>query len=355
MDPADMTKPRFSRAAALALALAALAGCQTPGAGEPHPGAGTPWPKTPKVHFNQDYIEGLYTEIDISNPKNVFELVFAQLRDTVTVYPTENYYYFSFNTGGKTYWGNLRLDASDRDKGVIHMGYFKFDDYQRYRESNNYYKLFGKEDGVEVKKVRDLVYAVSYKGRTVTFRFYDIGLKPPVKAKLAPGEVYVGPVFDESGTRFFLIFSRIQKNFFYVLNEDDVMTEKFEPINPLVVAGERTGFAYYLDAKYDRKVLIAIHGVNAQKNNYYDGPFDQLPDNYNDKIDMRKYLEEAYPGIKGKINSFGIYIDRPAARVAISRYYVYQDPRELGFVYDCLRLKLPEPKFYACITPEENY
>jgi len=35
---------------------------------------------SPMVWFNQDYIEGLYTNIDIKKPMNIFRAVFARLR-----------------------------------------------------------------------------------------------------------------------------------------------------------------------------------------------------------------------------------------------------------------------------------
>ena len=74
------------------------------------------------VFFNEDVITGLYDKTQMEQTDQIFDLVFSSLKDTVTVYPTENYYYFSLNTAGKTLWGNLRLDVIDRDQGIIHLG-----------------------------------------------------------------------------------------------------------------------------------------------------------------------------------------------------------------------------------------
>jgi hypothetical protein len=308
----------------------------------------------PKVYFNQDFIESLYTKVDIKNEMAVFKLVFGALRDKVRVYPTENYYYFSFLTGGKVWWGNLRFDAIDRDKGILHLGYFKFDEYGRYDEDNNYYKNLTAKDGVILKKVSDFVYTVTFEGRTVTFQLNDVGWKPPVKSKLRKVETYVGPVFDESGTRFHLIFDNNSKHFMYLLNEDGPVPEHFINVNRAVVVGERTGFAYFIDRAYDRKILIGVHGRNAQRNNYYDGPFDQLPDNYIDKAKMGEYIVKAYPFTKGRIDKYGNYTDREAARFSISNYLIYEDVDKLNFVFDCMKRYREESSFYRCLTPDTD-
>lgn len=311
--------------------------------------------KSPMIWFNQDYIEGLYTNIDIKKPMNVFRAVFANLRPVVTVYPTENYYYFQFNSEGKTWWGNLRLDSVDRDKGFLHLGYFKHDDYGRYRESNNYYKKLSAKDGVVVKKTSRFVYTVTYKGRTVTFQLYDIGWKPPVKAKLRKSEIYVGPVFDESGTRFHLIFDNVSKHFMYLLNDDGPVAERWEPVNRVVIVGERTGFAYYMDDRFNRKILIGVHGRNAQRNNYFDGPFDQLPDNYIDKAKLGFYIAQAYPFTKGKIDKYGNYTDRESSRFSISNYKIYYDTKKLNYVFGCLSAAhKTESAFYKCLVPDND-
>ncbi len=308
----------------------------------------------PKVYFNQDFVESLYTKVDIKNPMAVFDLVFGALRDNVRVYPTENYYYFSFLTGGKVWWGNLRFDAIDRDKGVLHLGYFKFDEYGRYDEANNYYKNLTAKDGVVLTKKSAFVYTVTYKGRTVTFTLNDVGWKPPVKAKLRSVETYVGPVFDESGTRFHLIFDEKSKHFLYLLNDDGPIVEHFIAVNRAVEVGERTGFAYFIDREYNRKILIGVHGRNAQRNNYYDGPFDQLPDNYIGKAKLGAFIEKAYPFTKGKIDKYGNYLDRDSARFSISNYLIYDDVDKLDFVFDCMKKYRDQSAFYKCITPDED-
>ena len=57
------------------------------------------------------------TTLDVADPMAVFAFVLDSLPDRVKVYPTENYYYFTFTHNGVDYAGNIRLDASDRDQG----------------------------------------------------------------------------------------------------------------------------------------------------------------------------------------------------------------------------------------------
>jgi len=63
--------------------------------------------------------ERLEAQVDVGDLQTVFSLDFASLGDRVKVYPTENYYYFKLGVAGVTLVGNLRLDAADRDRGVL--------------------------------------------------------------------------------------------------------------------------------------------------------------------------------------------------------------------------------------------
>lgn len=306
------------------------------------------------VSFNQGFVEGLYFTVKLDDEMAVFAHVFNALPDKVVVYPTENYFYWSFNANARVIWGNFRFDAGDRDKGILHLGYFEYDENGKFQDYDGWEMAITAKDGVTLKKVSRFVYSVTYKGRTVTFELNDIGMAPPKKAKLAPGEIYVGPVFDESGVKFFLIFSKPVNHFIYVVNEDGAPPETFKALKDgHTVIGRRTGFAYYLDKPNTRKILIAVNSANARRNNYYDGPFDQLPDNYADQTNIKKYLELAYPHIKGKINKYGVLKDEKGNRVAIGSYHIYTSEDQLAFVESCRKTHKPTTaKFYACITPD---
>ena len=86
--------------------------------------------------------------------------------------------------------------------------------------------------------------------------------------------------------------------------------------------GKRSGLAFWVDG--DRKVLTAIRGQSSTRNDYYDGPFDQLADNYVDQVGIAEYMQRAAPALRGRIDKYGYYTDRQAdLRVALSNYFVY--------------------------------
>ena len=100
-----------------------------------------------------------------------------------------------------------------------------------------------------------------------------------------------------------------------------------------------------LDAAHDgRKVLVGIHGSNATVNNYYDGPFDQLADNYVDQTNISEYLQLTSSTLKGRIDKYGYFTDRQggSSRVAVSPYFVYFSDNELNFIMDTIRSS-PDP------------
>src|SRR5690348_9900454 len=79
----------------------------------------------PVLHFNQAYVEeaSRTSTLDVNDPMAVFAHVFAGLPERVKVYPTENYFYFTFIHNGAPYDGNIRLDASNRDDGKVIFAY----------------------------------------------------------------------------------------------------------------------------------------------------------------------------------------------------------------------------------------
>lgn len=300
---------------------------------------------------NEKFINGLYQDLDLNNPEEVFRYVFSRLEKEVIIYPTENYYYFNFPMHGKIIWGSISLFANNRDNGVLDMGYIeKIDKTQRSDFSpvgggSN----FTEKDGVLVKKIDDFKYSVTYEGKTVIFRINDIGLTPP--KNLPENESFVGPSFDESGLKFFLMFNNTEQKLFWVLNEDNFVPEGFTNYNGDIVIGNRTEFAFYVDKKNNRKILIGVEGLNVLQNNWYDGPFDQMPDNYvyTEKIELKKYIEANYPEVAGRIDKYGNYIDEEGARIAIAPYMVYFSKEDLNITVDACK---SESAFYSCITQQ---
>ena len=75
-------------------------------------------------------------------------------------------------------------------------------------------------------------------------------------------ERYVGPIFDNSAIRFFLIYNSKLKIFHYILDETIEVGDQFSPAmaTDRILIGKRTGFAFYRDHKLDSKILIGISG-----------------------------------------------------------------------------------------------
>ncbi len=303
---------------------------------EADPGANVDVDET-LLTLNQRWVEGLLTsDLDLENVDEVFWHVFSKLPEAVTVYPSENYYYFILYVDGRQIWGNVRLAAGRRERGVLSFAYFE------YRESPFVYeprlrksKFFTDADGLTIEESDPFKFKVRYNGRDVTFNLHKIPQEPPKLFDLAPDEVFVMRTFDESGYQFFLLFNTEDNYLFWVLNEEADLPDRLETLQPDLLAGRRSGFAFYVDSAHqDRKVLAAIRGANATVNNYYDGPFDQLADNYVEETNVAEYLVRAVPTLDGRIDKYGYYLDRESSsRVAVSPYFVYfSDLEPLDFM-----------------------
>lgn len=305
---------------------------------------------------NQDYIENLWGPegIDIQDIGSVFSYVFSQLPDEVTVYPTENYFYFSFFHNGVQYAGNIRLDTLDRDDGIVHFAYFS--SFTRWNEELiNQYKKLAFDDGVEVTKLDKLAYRVKHEGKMVTFYLNDLSEERPASGELREDETFIGPVFDESGIRFHLVYSGKLKLFHYILNTDHAVPDILSPgrIFPEIEIGTRTGFAFYNDRIMDRKILIGVYEGNSMVNNYLDGPFDQLPDNFIDGDTLRKSFIDESPELEGKIDRFG-NTDGGASRVLITPYIHYGSEYDLAVFAECANeAGEDQDKYYRCFKVSE--
>ncbi|MEX0590818.1 MAG: hypothetical protein WD207_07000 [Xanthobacteraceae bacterium] len=332
---------RLARVAAFAAGLLAFAAITAAAA------------ERPRLYTNQEYLEDLSrtTSLPLDDPKAMLAFVLESLPDRVKVYPTENYYYFFFYHEGTRYAGNIRLDAKDRDEGKVHFAYFA--ELTEWQKSDAVeYRLFGKDDGVTVERVEPLVYRVTNGGRSVVFELNDLSKVVPPANALTQDDQFLGPVFDESGIRFFLIFNKRLKIFHYVLDETIQVSDELFPsrLTNRILIGRRTGFAFYSDHRVDRRILIGVFEANGSVNNYFDGPFDQLPDNFLKGDELRQAIVAADPSQQGKIDSHGGSPDG-ASRYLIGPYIYYRTEQDLMPIHECATSKeIPRTFYHACFV-----
>jgi hypothetical protein len=174
---------------------------------------------------------------------------------------------------------------------------------------------------------------------------------------MGPDETYLGPAFDESAIRFFLLFNTKLHSFHYILDETIPVLDEFvrSETTDRILIGRRTGFAFYRDQKLNRKILIGVFDGNSRSNNYYDGPFDQLPDNFIQGETLRNAILAVEPSLKGKIDRYGISPDA-ATRYMIGPYLHYRAEEELDVFHTCATSAEVAPdQYYNCFVIEENY
>ena len=312
----------------------------------------------PRLYSNEAYAEDAMraTVLEISNPMAVLTFVLGNLPARVKVYPTENYYYFYFIHRHVRYAGNLRLDVTDRDEGKIHLTYYEDLAEWTYVEPAITHVVLDTTKGVSVEKLAPLTYQVSYSGKTVVFELNDLSKVKPPLGSLGPDEIYLGPIFDESAIRFFLVFNRKLKLFHYILDESIEVADEFVRIvvTDHILIGKRTGFAFYRDDRLNRKILIGVFEGNALLNNYFDGPFDQLPDNFIEGEALRDAILAAEPKLAGKIDPYGISPDGKD-RYLIGPYRRYRTEEELVMFHTCATdRRIPPARYYECFVFDEG-
>ena len=312
----------------------------------------------PRLFTHQSYLEDITndTALPLSDMKAMLAFVLESLPDRVKVYPTENYYYFHFFSQGVRYSGNLRLDMMDRDQGKLHFAYFE--EMQEWtKDALPSYKIFDRVDGVEVEKVEELIYRVSFRGKQVVFELNDLSKVMPLPHAIAADEKYLGPVLDDSGMRFFLVFNTRLELFHYILDETAKPADQLRASarTDRILIGARTGFAYYDDLRMQRKILIGVFESNARLNNAFDGPFDQLPDNFIIADELRDAILRVEPALAGKIDRVGGSFDG-SGRYLIVPYATYRTEEDLYAFHRCAtRKSVPRAHYYRCFVVEQAH
>jgi len=105
---------------------------------------------------------------------------------------------------------------------------------------------------------------------------------------------------------------------------------------------------------FDRKILIGVFEQNVRLNNYFDGPFDQLPDNFIEGETLRQAIIDSDPAVKGKIDRLG-YFQTDDSRYAISPYMQYRSENDLLQVHRCATdRRVPAAAYYRCFVMDED-
>jgi len=275
--------------------------------------------------------------VSLADPLAVFNAVLKNLPDRVEVYPTENYFYFRFTQNGAVYAGNIRLAAADRDRQKVNFAYSEQPtDWNP--NPRNHHVVLGQEQGIAVDKIGPSAYRVEGAGKAVTFALNDLSAVKLPREMARPDETFLGPVFDESGIRFFLTFNSRLKLFHFLLDETVPVADRFMPVKAAapIEIGRRTGFAFY---PFDgRKILVGVDARQSRLNTYFDGPFDQLPENFIEGETLRTAILAVDPGVKGKIDRLGNFSDG-SGRYLIHPYMLYRQPVDLAVFARCATAK----------------
>jgi hypothetical protein len=309
-------------------------------------------PQRPQLQTHEMYMEDVQrqTELRVDDPTALFAFVLGSLPDRVKVFPTENYFYFRFLHNGQPYAGNIRLDPRDRDQGKVHFGYYQ--DLSEWKDEGlDGYLILDESRGVKVERLERLVYRITQGAKSVVFALNDLSdVKPPATA-MGPDDKFLGPIFDDSGIRFFFVFNTRLKIFQYVLDETVRTADEFYAAakTDRIVIGRRTGFAYYRDHHLDRKILIGVFETNSFVNNYLDGPFDQLPENFIEGEELREAIIASDPSARGKIGRLGHYADGEQ-RYLVDPYVLYRQESDLLRIHACATANRKRPGYHRCFV-----
>jgi hypothetical protein len=308
--------------------------------------------QVPTLHTEESYADEVTraTALNLGDPMAVFAFVLNSLPDRVNVYPTENYYYFSFFQSGVKYAGNIRIEPNDDGGQIVHFVYFE-EASEWYNDPHLTHIVLNQSPGVRVERIDKFTYRISYMNKSVVFALNDLSDVTPPPSVIAKDETFIGPIFDESAIRFFLVYNSRLKDFHYILDETKGVADMFVPTprTNRILIGKRTGFAFYRDHHLDRKILIGVYEGNMRANTYFDGPFDQLPDAFIKGETLRNAILDVEPKLRGHIDRFG---SEPSGEVRymIGPYLPYRTIDDLYAYHRCASNRIHSANYYDCFV-----
>jgi hypothetical protein len=290
---------------------------------------------------------GKIKEPSIENSEEVFSYVMDYMPRYAIVYPTERFYYFNTFIDFEPISGNIRM--ADIEKGEIGIAYFRTKDMY----SQTFVKVFNESDGLTFEKLSDRFYRINYRDNSILLKIPTTDITPPKKLVLLSEEEFIGHIHDESGIKFFLIYSNETNAFYDLLDDEDGVADKLIEVDKNLFLGARTEFFFYRDESYNRTLFVGSKLDNIADNNYLDGPGDQVPI----AIPIRDKLHKVYPHtLLGEgVDEFGVSLNKTDGwkRVAITPFERYYTPEDVSFrMQYCLAKNITGSFLWTCMTRE---
>lgn len=285
------------------------------------------------LFLNQQLIEGVTVETDLDDPWETFTWVIERLPRQIVVYPSENYYYFELVAAGRRLQGSLNFYAREIDLGEFEFYYSEVRPHPipYIAPVEGWLRIRAGDQRAHLAKIHDWLYSLEVGDQQIWVRLFEMPQHLPRVAQLTADEEFVASTMDESGVSFHLVYSEPCNHLYWIRNEDRAALEPLTEYASRLSIGARTGFAYYDDHRLDRRILIGVRESNVVHNTWYDGPFDQLPDNHIKRGDVRlkEYLLRVDPLLANQIDDYGHFLAEEDARVAIATYRAYRHEAEL--------------------------
>ena len=128
------------------------------------------------LNTNEKMINELYqdTELDIDNVDDVFAYVLSQTDDTLTIYPSEGYYYFNFYHQGNLIKGNMLVGHKLRQQSSLSFIYFYDIAGKERGEFKTHHKLYKSSEIFSLKEHQPNLYQLTFKNIKKCFKCCEI-------------------------------------------------------------------------------------------------------------------------------------------------------------------------------------
>lgn len=310
-----------------------------------------------QVTTHAEYLNTISSQMvsNIDDVDSVFEKIFSALPTEVRVLTTENYSYFTFYNSGIEYQGNIRIEQTVREIQLNFL-YNPRPTPWLLNPPAKQKKYRNGDSGFQINELSPFKFEVSFKGAKKVFSHLDVSKTHPPAGFLTANDVFMGQVHDDSGLRFFLVYDKVANTPLYFLDTSTQISEQLAYAersdgkkSKSLRVGMRTGYVFATDPE-SRLLLVGVHAGNVQLNNYFDGPFDQLPDSFDGPVTVKNIFSALDPEAAAKMNDKGIFTDGSGIRAVIDPYVTYSDFSMLSEIEYCMEVEFATHGLRKCLA-----
>lgn len=232
--------------------------------------------------------------------------------------------YFRFFNESDEYFGSFYILDSHEGPFLLFATYRR--EVWNGRNQSHTVKFFQDHKGFLIEALPNESYKISFNGIERLISYNAPKTIDPKTLNLKDTEIFLSEVFDESGLSFALTYDRYLHTFRFLIPSGNLFPDRLKQLSERLFLDLRTEFIFFKEKHNNNLTLVGASKGSLIANNYYDGPFDQVPLTLFREEWFHEILREAFPSSVSNYNMYGYQEntrDQSIKFLALPFYFAY--------------------------------